>query len=186
VSTQERALAAVGEFLDAQGVPYMLIGGQANAVWGEPRATLDVDVTIWVEPTRVAALIVAAGAAFRCMVPEPEAFVSSTRVLPLQTDDGVRIDMIFGMLPFEEEAISRARSLRVGGATLRVCAPEDLILMKIISDRERDLGDARGIAIRQIAVLDLPYLEPRIRELAALLDRSEILERWEAIKRAAT
>ena len=32
--------------LDAQGVPYALCGGLAMAVWGRPRATIDIDLVI--------------------------------------------------------------------------------------------------------------------------------------------
>jgi hypothetical protein len=48
------------------------------------------------------------------MSSQERAFVRDTRVLPVETEDGVRIDIIFGMLPFEEEAIRRARPIRVG------------------------------------------------------------------------
>jgi hypothetical protein len=104
--------------LDDARLPYMLVGGQANAIWGEPRATLDVDVTIWAEdrPDAVDAL----SSRFRVLVNDPAAFVRDTRVLPLESDDGVRIDVIFGMLPFEQEAIRRARSIPIGDGTVRV------------------------------------------------------------------
>lgn len=32
--------------LDAAGIPYMTTGSLASSVWGEPRATYDVDVVI--------------------------------------------------------------------------------------------------------------------------------------------
>ena len=90
---------------------------------------------------------------------------------------------IFGLLPFEDEAIQRARPIRISGFDVRVCTPEDLILMKIVSERDRDIEDAAGIAIRRMKGLDVQYLEPRIKELAALLERPEIQERWERWKR---
>ena len=37
-------LEAVG-ILDRIGIPYMLIGGLAVSLWGEPRSTLDI--TVW-------------------------------------------------------------------------------------------------------------------------------------------
>jgi Nucleotidyltransferase of unknown function (DUF6036) len=176
MNAQERALQALCLALDDARLPYMLVGGQANAVWGEPRATLDIDVTVWAEgrPNAVSQLTVR----FRALVAEPETFVRETRVLPLESADGVRIDVIFGMLPFEEEAIKRARPIRVAAMEVRVCTPEDLILMKILSDRERDIADARGVALRRMDDLDLEYLEPRIEELATLLERPEIRTRW--------
>ena len=41
----ERALIALARRLSEINVSYMLVGGMANAIWGEPRATLDIDVT---------------------------------------------------------------------------------------------------------------------------------------------
>ena len=55
----------------------------------------------------------------------------------METKEGFR-DLIFGALPFEETAIRRARVMSVAGERVRVCAPEDLIVLKIVSDRARD------------------------------------------------
>ena len=176
MTTQQDALAELCSFLEEARLPYMLVGGQANAIWGEPRATLDIDVTIWTGDVEGAVGVL--GSRFKILVVEAAAFVRDTRVLPLESRAGVRIDVIFGLLPFEEEAIGRARLVRVGRTEVRVCAPEDLVLMKIISDRERDLSDARGVVARRFEELDLSYLEPRIRELADLLGKPEIVERW--------
>jgi hypothetical protein len=183
MSAQGRTLAELCRVLEEARLPYMLVGGQANAIWGEPRATLDVDVTIWAEdrPDAVDAL----ASRFRALVSDPAAFVRDTRVLPLESSEGVRIDVIFGMLPFEQEAIRRARSISIGERAVRVCSAEDLILMKIVSERQRDLDDARGVALRRLNDLDLGYLEPRIGELASLLERPEIAERWRAWRREA-
>jgi hypothetical protein len=67
----------------------------------------------------------------------------------------------------------------VEGGSVRFCTAEDLVLMKIISSRERDLADARAIVLRRLDSLDLGYLEPRVAELAALLARDDIKRRWE-------
>ena len=55
---------------------------------------------------------------------------------------------------------------------------EDLVVMKIISDRPRDVADAEAIVRRRATDLDRDYLEPRIAELAAALDKPDIAERW--------
>jgi hypothetical protein len=183
MTAQEQALSDLCRALDEGGVPYMLVGGQANAVWGEPRATLDIDVTVWAEGRSDVVPFLASR--FRALVEDADGFVRQTRVLPLETAAGVRLDVIFGMLPFEEEAIRRARFIRIGQTEVRVCSPEDLILMKVISERERDVGDARGVAIRRMQELDLGYLEPRIDELASLLERPEIRARWDGWKEEA-
>ncbi len=176
----EQALADVAALLDAARIPYMLVGGLANAIWGEPRATIDIDVTVWVDEAAIPAAIGQLAEAFQPLVSDARAFVADTRVLPLQAASGVRIDVIFGLLPFEREAIERARRIEVAGILVAVCTPEDLILMKIVSERGRDQDDARAVAGRRLPELDLGYLEPRLRELAIGLDMPEILERWTA------
>jgi hypothetical protein len=178
VTAQENAILGIAGALRRLRIPYMIIGGMANIVWGEPRATLDVDVTVWVEELQIAGFVETLRDDYRVLVEQPVAFIRETRVLPLENSDGVRIDVIFGLLSFEEEAIGRAVDVIVADARVKVCTAEDLILMKIVSDRDRDLADARGIVERRRLTLDRGYLEPRIRELARLLERPEIEARW--------
>lgn len=40
------ALAVMKEFLRQQGVRYVVIGGLADSVWGQPRFTADADVVV--------------------------------------------------------------------------------------------------------------------------------------------
>ncbi len=178
MNSQERAIADLARLLSAATIPYMLIGGHANAIWGEPRATIDVDVTIWATEHQAddIARILAPG--FQCLVEQPVNFVRDVRVLPFRSLDGVRIDVIFGLLPFEQIAISRARRVSIAGEDVQVCSPEDLILMKIISDRPRDLEDARGVVLARYEDLDFDYLDPQITELAEFLVKPGIAGQW--------
>jgi len=41
-----KVLAALAQALDGARLPYMIIGGQAVLVHGEPRFTRDIDVTL--------------------------------------------------------------------------------------------------------------------------------------------
>jgi len=174
----EQALAEIVALLERLQIDYMVIGGIANAVWGEPRATVDVDVTVAVDEDAIPNTVDQISRRIRLAVADPVAFVQETRVLPLDTPNGVRIDVIFALLPFEMDAIRRARTVTLAGRAVRVVTPEDLVLMKIISERSRDLADAEALTRRRIHDLDRDYLEPRIRDMAALLERPEILDRW--------
>jgi len=181
----EQALVRLSQTLSDNGIPYMIIGGMANAVWGEPRATLDIDATVWVRDDQISETITTLEKVFQPLVSNPRQFIRDTSVLPLQTEEGVRIDLIFGTLPYEQKAIARAVELSIADYRVRFCTPEDLILHKIVSERERDLADARGVTLRRIQSLDITYLDSRVRELADSLGRSEILSNWERWKREA-
>src|SRR5882762_10150665 len=141
----EQAVVEIAAALESLTIDYMIVGGIANAVWGEPRATIDVDVTVAVENPGMAAAIAGLGGLFKTAVPDPDAFVRRTRVLPLDTADGIRIDVIFALLSFERDAVQRATTVMFGGLGVRVVTAEDLLLMKIISERPRDLADAEAL-----------------------------------------
>ncbi len=161
----------------------MVIGGLANAIWGNPRATLDIDITIWLPDQEIKSLLSLLENDFTILIDAPVQFILETRVLPIKSKKNQRIDIIFGSLPFERNAIDRAKKVRIGNTEVNFCTPEDLILFKIISERPKDLEDVRGILKFQRKTIDYGYLEPRITELAILLENPDIKIRWENWKK---
>ena len=49
----ERLLERIAKSLKNAGIPYMVIGGQAVLLYGEPRLTKDIDVTLGADLTRL-------------------------------------------------------------------------------------------------------------------------------------
>ena len=144
MSELDEALAILAAWLDRQGIPYMVIGGFAVTIWGEPRVTRDLDVTVSVAADRLPSTIDLILSEFTPLVADPVRFVTETRVMPMIVHS-VPVDMIFAALPYEDVAIARAQSVKLASGTVRICSPEDLILHKIISQRPRDREDIEGI-----------------------------------------
>ena len=44
----EKFLSKISACLEKHGLPYMLIGGKAVLIYGEPRLTRDIDITLGV------------------------------------------------------------------------------------------------------------------------------------------
>lgn len=177
----EKALAEVTDLLNEIGVPYMVIGGLALAQWEVARATLDVDVSVWAEDEHLSATVAAVSRRLTPIPSDPAAFVRRLRVLPCQTRDGIRVDIVFAGLQAEREAIGRAVERPFHGRKIRVVSLEDLLFMKLISERERDLDDAKKLLEQHGDRHDRRWLEPRLAEMAALLDRPEILQVYERL-----
>ena len=133
-------------------------------------------MTVWVEETGIEKLVDELSKRFRVLPTKPLEFIRDTRVLPVETFAGVGIDVIFGISPFEMQALNRAVTRKVAGKDVKFCTAEDLILHKIISEREQDLLDVRQLIAIRKAELDREYLDTRVRELADLLEKPEILE----------
>jgi predicted nucleotidyltransferase len=182
VKVFENALNDLSSLLKHQHVPHMIIGGLANAIWGHPRATLDIDVTVWVQDDQIQKLLLLLKERYVFLVKAPRDFILKTRVLPIKDNENLRIDIIFGALPFEKDALDRAVEVKIGSSPIKFCTAEDLILFKIFSERPKDIEDVRGILRYRKYELDFKYLEPRIEELSNLLERPSIKQQWDQWK----
>lgn len=171
----EKTIIDIAKFLKKEKVPYMIIGGIANLFWGEPRTTLDVDVTVKVKDEDMAKFITKIQKRFSILVSEPQKFIEKTRVLPVKVRN-LTVDIIFATLPYEEKAISRAVIRKVAKAEVSICSVEDLIIHKIISERPKDTEDTKKILTRQKKIINRKYLTPKIRELSESLNRPGIMK----------
>jgi hypothetical protein len=145
----ERLLERIAYNLEKAGIPYMVIGGQAVLLYGEPRLTKDIDITLGVDLMRLQDVLSAVGLIGLTPLVDPAIFTRETMVLPCSDPEtGVRVDLIFSFSPYEQLAIGRARIVRLGEADVRFASLEDLLIHKLIAGRPRDLEDARIILLK--------------------------------------
>lgn len=114
-------------------------------------------------------------------------FALDRRVLLLRSPGGAGIDISLAALPYEETAIARAVSVEMlPGCTLRLCSPEDLIVMKMFAGRETDLRDVRTVIVRQTERgLDWDYVETHVAAFAALKEDPAMPGKLRQIREAA-
>lgn len=178
----EGALKDIQDFLKEQDVPYMIIGGIGNLVWGEPRLTVDIDITIYISDIKERDFIKEAGSRFRILVDNPDDFVKKTRVLPIEITEYVKGDIIFAGLEYEKIAIERAVEVEISkNNRVKVCTAEDLVIHKSISEREKDWQDIEGILLRRGSLLDNSYILNWLSQFASALDKPGILKRFEEL-----
>ena len=93
------------------------------------------------------------------------------------TDTG--IDISLGALPFEEEMVERGILYEVDETLqLRLPTPEDLIIMKAIAHRPRDLEDIRTIADKY-PNLDLKRIEEWVKSFGEVLETPDL---WDLVR----
>ena len=180
----EAILAGIARELKARELTYMLIGGHAVLLHGEPRLTQDIDLTLAADPTRLPELLaICTTLALEPLPPDVEAFVRRTFVLPVVAPEtGVRIDFIFSSTPYEREAIARAQWIEIQGTPVAFASAEDLILHKIFAGRPRDLEDVAGVVRRKGESLDWGYIETWANEFAAVPGREDLPDRVARLK----
>jgi predicted nucleotidyltransferase len=155
-----------------QGV---IIGGVAVSLLGTPRYTVDLDAVFLLSIDDVPLLL--SEAAKRGIEPrlnDPIGFARKNRVLLLRhTDSGTDIDLSLGMLPFEIEMVERSSLVQIGSLNLRLPTPEDLIIMKAIAHRPKDLADIQAIAASN-PELDQERVRIWVEKFGEVLDFPEL------------
>ena len=186
-SPLEAALAAISGALGALGVRGMIIGGIAASLLGRARTTLAVDVLIWLDERAWPAFV--RGLHAHAVEPRIEGaleFARRSRVLLLRhAPTGVPIDISLGALPFEKEAIDRAVATKVGRFEIPLVTAEDLVILKAVAHRPRDLADIEGILAMHPS-LDIVRVRRWVDEFASVLDLPELSADFEATLRRTT
>jgi predicted nucleotidyltransferase len=174
-------LAALQQVIDHFNRQGMIIGGIAASLLGQPRLTADVDAVLLLPVKKLFELLeVAAQAGLAPRLADAETFARQNRVLLLVHEDSqINVDISLGMLPFEVEAIGRAIEYNLGQISLRLPTPEDLIILKAVAHRPKDIEDIKAIIAIQ-SNLDKQRIEHWVTQFAEILEMPEL---WDDIAR---
>jgi len=177
------AAVTLQKFCQDNRFPFAFIGGVALQRWGEPRVTLDVDITLFTGFGNEERFIDALLKAFSPRIKDASQFALRQRVLLLQSVEGIGLDVALGAFPFEESVVSRASYAEyLPGIQLYTCSAEDLIVLKSFAGRPQDWIDVGRVIVRQSKSLDWDYILPHLKELAALKDSPELVDRLKKLR----
>jgi hypothetical protein len=163
---------------------WYVFGAQAVIVYGVPRLSADVDITLDLvpdEPERFAREMEAAGFALR--VGDPD-FVRRTRVMPfVHVATAMPLDVVLAGSGLEDEFLGRARTADISGTTVPLIDPEDLIIAKVLAGRPKDIDDAYGVWRLHGRDLDAERIRRILRLLEEALSQSDLIAGFESILR---
>lgn len=160
------ALKKLKSLLEKQKISYMLIGGIAVALWGEPRATQDIDIVVLISKDRVFDFLKEAkkyGFSYR---KEETKHLLKANLLRLiwQKDFFLMIDLIIPDTEYQRIALKRRKRKKIRGEYFWFISAEDLVLHKLIAGRAIDIRDAQTVFHRRKEHLDLTYLSKWAKE----------------------
>ncbi len=179
-----QVLLAVVQRLDELGLVYAVGGSLSSSVFGEPRASADVDLLVAISAAEIKGLVAAFSEDFYIdadAVTEAVRRRSSFNVIHLGTM--LKADLfVAGRALLDQEQLRRRRLVTVGRDPARqafVTAPENIILRKLdwfrqgggISDQQ--WRDVLGVLKAQRSTIELDYL----REMATSVGLEELLAR---------
>jgi predicted nucleotidyltransferase len=159
----------------------MVIGGQAVLVYGRPRLTRDIDITLGIDTNDFRRVEeVCRDLRLRLLPEKPEEFAIETKVLPAEdTRSRIRVDFVFSFSDYERQALDRVNSVMIDGYRVRFASCEDLIIHKMVAARAIDEEDVKSVLARNIDRLDLPYVRKWLSEFGEIDEHREVAKRFE-------
>lgn len=171
----EGPIAAVQRLIERLNNQGVIIGGVAASVLGRPRLTADADAMLLLSLDELGSLLkLAKEEGLTPRLPDAEVFARRSRVVLLRHEDtGIDVDISLGLLPFEVETVERSQEIDVGTLRIRLPMPEDLIILKAVAHRPKDLEDIEAVMSVQ-QHLDYERVEFWVRQFAEVLEMPEL------------
>jgi len=182
VNAIAEAAVETHEWLCAHNVKGFFIGGIAVQFWGEPRATLDVDVCVIVSNEEERCLALDLLKDFHPRISDAAVFAEQSRVVLLVASNGCNVDVSYSGAWLDEEAFERAVSVEIlPGRRIPICSAEDLVVYKAVAGRAKDVMDIRGIVRSQSRKMDATRVRRLLTEYSNLTDDDEPLKVFEQL-----
>lgn len=174
-------LSAFQSLMQQVGQPWIVIGGIASSLLSQPRLTADVDIVALMSVEDIPQFLsTAEKAGFFPRLTDAADFARRHRVLLLQhAGSGININISLGVLPFELEAVERRTVLHIGLVDLPLPTPEDLLILKAVAHRPKDMIDIQGL-IESHPKMGVERIEHWLHQFAEVLEMPEI---WEDVTR---
>jgi hypothetical protein len=139
----ERALSGVGHAFG---------GALALAYYAEPRATIDIDLNVFVRPDRMSEAI---GPLTQLGVgtddPALQALISTDGQARVMWDS-VPVDLFFAYDPVHGAMAAGVRRVPFGDESIAILAPEHLIICKVVFSRPKDWIDIDAMLATEVTV----------------------------------
>jgi len=152
------------------------------SLYGFPRVTADLDVTIDLGDVAPLALIASLRKAGFTPRFDDEAFIEAARVIPVVHDaSAFPIDLVLAGEGLEQRFLNETVSARVSGIAIPVLSPENLVVTKLLAGRPKDLEDVRELAAMR--ELDHAKIDALLELLEEALDQADLRPLYARLRR---
>jgi hypothetical protein len=163
------AAVQTAAILDTMGCPYAIGGAVAMGFSGYLRGTNDLDVLVLVPAVRTQEFADRLNAAGFRMRDESGALIEVDSLEMIRSGrevghfrvwwNGTKVEVFSPKVPLQDSILKRRTKVQVEGHSLWITTAEDLILLKMIFYRPKDIEDVRRLIAANRDTLDKTYLE---------------------------
>jgi len=175
---------AVADAFEHHGLPYAIGGALALGFYAVPRATVDVDVNVFVPPRTELSRALTALADAGFIAHDDEATLRASALAEGQFRGSVRslqVDVFVPAIPYYEEIANRRRQVTLLHRPLWILGPEDLVVLKLMFFRRKDLADVEAVLRDQGPSFDRGFVRRKLAELVG--DEDERIAAFAEIER---
>jgi hypothetical protein len=160
----------------------MVIGGIAVIARGVRRFTSDIDATVRGDAISIERLLdTLAPHEISPRIDDAISFARANLVLLLRHEPtGVDLDVSLAWSAFEHEALCSSTVADFGRVRVPMCSPADLVVLKAIAGRPKDLEDLEALLVLYPEI-EVARAGRRITELAALANAPELAVAFHAV-----
>lgn len=173
----EKLLIKVSNSFTEKGIKFCIAGGWAVGMWSTPRATEDIDLLIIIEKEEEDKIIRFLASSVKIVQSHNEKMkfneISIWRhiVSVKGHKDVFVLDLIIADSPFLKQAVKRRIWIKFKNEKLPIIAIEDLILMKMISNRKQDQADVESL-FASGRKIEWDYIKGNAEQLGLDLDKA--------------
>ncbi len=161
----EDILLEIVELCERLRLQYVVMGGLAVRVHGIPRPTFDVDLELTVNQGQLESFFdQASELGYTIAEPFRSGWRDEVGGMPvvkmrtyLQADRGIDVDVFLNETPFQHSVMERREQFEIESKRLNFVTAEDLVPLKLLANRPRDLSDVADILFVQ-GQLDEAYM----------------------------
>jgi hypothetical protein len=152
----------VGDALERGGLAYAIGGALAYGIWAIPRATIDVDINVFVDETRLEPVLSALHSLGIAVDPAQAARDAAVEGMFVVHHGGYRVDLFTASIPFCDEARRTRVHVDIGGQRAWFLSAESVAVFKMLFFRPKDIVDLeRLVEVRQDK-LDKAYVREQL------------------------
>jgi hypothetical protein len=169
----------VASALEAAQVDYAIGGALAYGVWGIPRATLHIDVNIFLEATALSPALEALAGLGVTLSPNQAERDASTNGLVVTRVGPYRLDLFTDSIPFCAEARRTRVRISLPGRDAWFLSAEALSVFKMLFFRPKDVVDLERLIAVQGDRLDVSYVRAQLVGMVGVEDPR--VARWDRL-----
>lgn len=173
ISSQEKLLIEIVKILDNLEIKYFITGGFAVSVWGQPRATFDIDIVVKIIEPQAYKLAKAWRDIFKAGYADEdaikEAIKNKSEFNFIDPNSNLKVDFWVAKENNNPPEFENRKPEKISGRNVFFISPEDLILSKLqwykLSDSERHIDDIKSIFQISKERIDKKYLNYWVNKL---------------------